>query len=159
MRVVPLLILLVLAAGTAAASPPDPVPGERVRVTAPAFGLDKAVGALMESASDSIAFRRDGDTTRVAFLRRQVTRLDVSRGFHRRTLKGAGLGLLIGAGAGGLLGLTSSDPGFIGRSGAAVIGAGLLGGVGLVVGTVSGAVIHHETWSRVPPERMAAADH
>jgi hypothetical protein len=77
--------------------------------------------------------------------------LDISRGRHRHTLAGLGLGALGGAvlGAGFGAAYESNDQFPIGRKYDWEAGALLGVGAGLVLGTVIGTLIKTERWARV----------
>jgi hypothetical protein len=131
--------------------------GARVR-----FANAKPVANPLEVVSfagDSLALRTaTGDTLRLG--KADASSLQISQGIHQRKLKGAMMGLLIGASVGVVLGaITYEEPkcgpeewlcGFMdpGRGGTAAI-VGTAGGVvGAVVGLIAGA-IPTERWRPV----------
>ena len=84
-----------------------------------------------------------------------VTKLEKSGGRKRNALNGALTGLLVGGAAGVLTGFAAGDdePGtFIAFTAGekATLGGVLLGGTGLVVGAVAGALMRTEKWDSVP---------
>jgi hypothetical protein len=140
---------------------PGLAPGARIRVSA--VGLTTPTTPTTRSGTvawvrgDTIAFRPDGvrqDTVPLmAVPMGHIERLDVSRGLHRHTLAGLGLGALggalLGAGFGAVQESRSNDPYPIGGVRDWEIGAGLGVGAGLVLGTVIGTLIDTERWARV----------
>ncbi len=154
------------------AQQPSPLkPGQRVRVTTATPGATPDVGTLVRVARDTIVLERElrtwryttgwvVDTVRTAVPVATATGLDVSVGHGNRV----GLGFLIGAAGGALIGgpaavaaarAISGAP-YRGdeASGAFALGAlagGLLGG-GL--GALVGLSIHWERWDPVPLEQV-----
>ncbi len=87
-----------------------------------------------------------------------INRLEGSRGRKSNSAEGAGIGLLVGAATGAIIGLASGDdePGFITWTAEqkAGVGAVLLGGVGGVIGLIAGATITTDRWNEVPVDRL-----
>jgi hypothetical protein len=127
-----------------------PAAGDRLRVTAPAFSVAPTVGTLANLASDTL--RLNSGRQVVALPRGLVTELEVSRGHAYG--HSAGLGFLIGAGTGGVIGALAGAscsgewlcPGP--AAGAAAFGV-LFGAVGALIGLVAAP----ERWETVPLER------
>jgi hypothetical protein len=143
-------------------------PGARVRVTVGAPVAERHLGAFSQGArrrlvgtleavrADTLVLR--GKTVQLVPVD-SVRLLEVSRGRHRQTWSGAGVGFAFGAGAGGLLGALASsscessecvDPGeFIAGS---VVALGVAGGL---IGAVVGAATETDTWEEVPLDRLS----
>jgi len=131
-------------------------PGARVRMQAPQFGSHWQVGTIVTVGADTLVMvpgdRRDQYGASVTVRRDAVTRFQISQGRIRRTARGAGIGLLVGAAVGGALGTAASSGGGDNpcRDAAlkcGAIGAGILGVGGLVVGTLVGTLVTGDTWS------------
>jgi hypothetical protein len=89
-----------------------------------------------------------------------VTRLEVSRGRHRQTARGAGVGFLVGAAAGLIVGPISMECPEYGcdtsPAVAAALGGIVFGGLGALVGLGVGAATTSETWQEVPRAMLPA---
>ena len=137
-------------------------PGSRVRVTAPATG--RIVGTLLMASDDSVRIELAGGSS-VGLPRASLSALEVSGGVRRSGWRGAGIGLLVGAGVGGAIGLATYRSaecydnvveGFFcdivnrtSRSVTVVSDAAMVGTAGAIVGALIGRV-GRETWVRVP---------
>jgi hypothetical protein len=136
-------------------------PGSRVRVTAPATG--RVVGTLLSATADSVRLEvTDGSS--LALSTTSLSALELSAGVRRNAWRGAGIGLLVGAGVGGVVGLATyrraecyDNPieGFFcdlvnrtSRSVTVVSDAALFGTAGAIVGAIVGQV-GRERWVRV----------
>jgi len=131
----------------------DPAPpvGSRVRVTSVALGRAPVTGTLMSETIDSITFQPTGFTTTTALGTSQVTRLEVSRGTHRRVFKSALIGFVVGAAAAGAIGYATwqKTSGFdFGRGADAAADASIGGLAGGLVGGLVGAK-PVESWQSV----------
>lgn len=133
--------------------------GLRVRVTSTALQPSPLVATVIGQRADTLFVRGDRRPDSVAVPATGISLLEVSRGFHSRTIKG----LVIGAITGTALGAVSSyatfkkpDPcttfvgcngsGIESRSAATALG-GVAGGiVGALVGAAVGAVVRVEEW-------------
>ena len=156
LAVVPLLIPLQF---TSAQQVPPIETGSRIRVTAPALGVDKLVGTSVEADATRIRVQADDQASPMTISLTDVTRLEVSQGQKSRVGRGALIGLGVGAGVGAVLGFVlgseacidsgSTCPGF----GALVVGGGL-GILGAGVGAGIGALIKSERWEEVPLDRL-----
>jgi hypothetical protein len=140
----------------------DLASGARVRVTAPAAG--RIVGTLLSATGDSIRVELANGSS-VAFPVDGLSRLELSTGVQRRGWKGAGIGLLAGAGIGGVIGLatyrrTQCDEPLLetfvcsfvdqtSRQVTVIADAAMVGTVGAIVGALIGHV-GRESWVRVP---------
>ena len=123
----------------------------RVRITAPSLGLSEAVGTVQEATDDALVVQFEFPRRVGTVDRSDITNMEVSIQRERRVLKGLGVGLLVGAGGGVVLGLASGDDqaGFISFTAEekAMMGAVALGLVGGVVGLIAGAAVRHDIWS------------
>ena len=174
-------VLLAIAIGASSGVPPqramaqaahdasvDLLPGARVRVTSPATG--RFVGTLLEARHDSVRVGLAGGTS-VALPTRGLAGLEVSGGVRRNGWRGAGIGLLVGAGVGGAIGLATYRraecydnvvEGFFcdivnrtSRSVTVISDAAMAGTAGAIVGALIGHA-GRETWVRVPTRRAGA---
>ena len=137
-------------------------PGSRVRVTAPATG--RLVGTLVSATADSVQVELTAGSS-VTLPRTSLSALELSAGVRRQGWRGAGIGLLVGAGVGGVIGLATYRSvecydnvveGFFcdlvnrtSRSVTVVSDAAMVGTAGAIVGALIGQV-GHESWVRVP---------
>ena len=126
--------------------------GSRVRLTVDSVGLRRS-GKVVALTRDSLMIAPFDEKTTIGFRRDEVSRLEISSGQRRNTLKGLGLGLAIGAGTGALLGFASGDDKcgaqtcFLGDAGFKAAALGIfLGALGGVSGTVKGALTTSDRW-------------
>ena len=148
-------------------------PGERVRVThqpiCPAGTIclgpsprRRSVGTFLAWKADSLVIQSNGDTLSVPV--NLVTRLDVSRGRNTNTGEGAGIGFLLGAVVGAVIGLASyeeceSQGAFscLGPDGPEIyaLAGAIIGGLGgLVAGALIGSATETDRWQEVPLDRL-----
>lgn len=152
------ILVLALAAGATIGGAQTPVTaGARVRV-AVAPSRARRIATVVSATRDTLALRIDGTTRLVPV--DSITRLEVSRGTHRNTLKGLLIGTGVGAATGVTIGLASGKDkeGFIRFSGGekATMAGLALGAVGGVIGTVAGYATVHDDWVSVPTDRLRA---
>jgi hypothetical protein len=137
-------------------------PGARVRVTSSATG--RIVGTLVPTGPDSIGVAL-GAGSSIVLSNAGISRVELSAGVRRQGWRGAGVGLLAGAGMGGVIGLATyrrthcEDPvldvlvcSFVDRTSRSVtvIADAAIGGtVGAIAGALIGQVAR-EQWIRVP---------
>lgn len=145
--------LLALDTTPAAAQAASTVgPGSRARVTVPSLGLNAAIGTVREATDDSLLIQFANPRRSVRIERDAITVLEVSIDRHRQALKGLGMGMLAGAGAGAFIGLASGDdpPGtflaFTAGEKAMVLGI-FFGATGGVAGLIAGALTRSDVWS------------
>ena len=144
-------------------------PGKMVRITAPTLTTDRLVGKVVsvDSVGISLMFMRDtegfayyheGDEGRVPFEKSSLmvpwaTMQHVELGQRKwsgmRMALGASIGMVGGAISGGLLGLAADDPNSELYGYGAFVGGIVFGGLGLVLGTIIGA-LPHEQWQQLP---------
>lgn len=153
--------------------------GTRVRVTAPGvLTPSRQSGRVLTSRADTLSLQPDGGAAPFALPWAAVTDIDVSRGRHRSTLRGLVIGVLVGGVSGAVIGAATyqetkpsagcpgtedfciTGPLFdIGRGGSAA----LAGGLGALVGGVTGALIGHahqdDAWEKVPLRLQPALLH
>jgi hypothetical protein len=154
-RIASLVAALVLAAPPTLAAQQESLlaPGERIRVSAPALGIEQLVCTVSAFSPDSVVVEDRG--TLLALPLVSVTKLEVYRGQRSQAGKGAVTGLLVGGGAGALFGLIAvgaSEAGDWGAGyvlGGALICAGLGGGVGALIGAGVGQRRLVERWEPV----------
>ncbi len=141
-------------------------PGARVRLYASQTAdgrYGRFVGQIVSRVPDSLTLKPEDDLPVVVPVA-SITRLEVSRGRRSNWAEGAGIGLLVGAATGAIIGLASGDDPPCPRSGwfcsrwTAGTKAGALavvfGGVGGVIGLIIGASTTTERWVEVPLDRL-----
>ena len=126
--------------------------GVRVRVTTDAAHSTPS-GTVVGLTRDSLVIAPPNAEFTMGFRRADITRLEISVGRRRNTLKGMWTGALVGAGAGVAVGYLSGDDDCGGRLcmfGAAEENAGLLGialgAVGMVIGGIVGVNTTSDRW-------------
>lgn len=118
--------------------------GNRVRITAPSLGLFGMVGTILDSQERAVVFRFDASSRVDTLDRAAITEMDISIRRERRMGKSVGIGLLVGAGAGALIGLASGgnegEGEFITFTDGEVValGAVVLGVIGGAIGVLAG---------------------
>lgn len=144
--------------------------GNRVRVMESTSKRALVIGQLVRRTNDSVVVVPDSlssQGTEQVFVLGPQHRLQQSVGFRRRTLRGMGTGLLVGAVGGGL----SAAAGYKKekdcevycsngtRRGDAFLGAFVLAWPGLLIGGIVGASNTHEVWRPMAEHgvRMAIA--
>jgi hypothetical protein len=132
--------------------------GDRVRLTLEPGASHELVGSLVGQTRDSLWVELPGRAAPVAMARRRAARLEVSRGWDRATIRGAGIGAGLGAIAGAVLGGVSASklqscrtPDFIDVCSMEwyerVARGGLIGAaVGGAVGAAIGYTVKAERW-------------
>lgn len=149
-----LLVALVLPVMAEAQSSSLTV-GARVRVTSPRDELKNHVATLAEVRPDSIVLAGATGSRTVGL--DNVTAIEVSAGKRSRFLQDAGIGLGVGALAGGLMGYFAyeecDEEGFMAcfmvpdsRMESAAFGGAVLGAVGLIGGAIVGAFHTTDRW-------------
>jgi hypothetical protein len=131
----------------AAQDAPALAAGQRVRITAPTLGLKRQVVTLDAVGGDTLLL--GGDAVRAIPLT-SVERLEVFEGRHGHPWRGAGVGFLVGAVTGAVLGPYTVPGEGDTAEGKAVAGAVLLGAAGALTGVVIGALIKTDKWEEVP---------
>jgi len=146
--------LLVPLARLKAQDAPVLEPGARVRVsTAPQASKPAwIVGTVIAVTGDRLAIRPQHDSGGpIDIARNTVTRLELSRGRHSKALTGLGVGFLVGAGAGAIIGPTAFGAGRdLAPTDARLIGAGFGAVAGALIGLAVGAGSKSERWQTVP---------
>jgi hypothetical protein len=140
-------IILLLTATPVVVAAQSVKPGDRVQVTAP--DLTRYDGTLQALTRDTLTV----DTLRIAVA--SVTRLDVHRGTRSNRGIAVGIGVPLGALAGGIMGNAygaTNDPQFQGLHAAAGMMVGMVGG--LVTGLVVGSLIKSDRWEEVPLDQF-----
>ena len=109
-RLACILVALSAMPSVAGAQSPAPVPsvvlapGARVRVTTPATG--RVVGTVVSTEDDSLRVALAGGSALVV-PRSTLSGLELSAGRKGQGWRGAGIGLLVGAGIGGVIGFAT----------------------------------------------------
>ena len=145
------LAALVPLAPLRAQSVSTPEPGVRVRVFASSIDRGGLVGNLVSFAHDTLAINPENRADTVVVLLSELTRLEQSTGPRTRSLRFGGIGLLVGAVGGAILGRASGDdpPTIWGNTASekARMDAIGLGVVGWIVGAVIGSNCPTEGWT------------
>lgn len=129
--------------------------GSRVRITAPSLGLNEAVGTVKEATDEALVVQFEFPRRVGTVDRSEIGKMDVSIQPQRKVLKSVGVGLLVGAGTGAIIGLASGDDqgtflAFTAEE-KALMGGAVLGLTGVVVGLIVGLVRRQDVWSPVLP--------
>jgi hypothetical protein len=126
--------------------------GTRIRITAPAAGLEQRIGRLTAIGREALEFEPEGQLQSWTVPIASVTRLEVGRGRKSNSYWGA----VIGAGA-GLVWATfraiEECPGPLCEEQVA-LGSMLCTGGGAIIGSVIGLAIRTDRWEEVPLERL-----
>ena len=159
-RLTAALLLLLLArpdALVAQTKAPAPalVPGARVRIKT----RDEAkprIAIVVAHTADTLSVRLPEFSNTVAMPLDEITRLDVSLGRHRNVTRGIVVGTVAGGTVGALFGAMSYQPCTSqcllapeSRAQSAAIGGILVGGLGFIVGSLTG-LARQDDWKRVP---------
>ena len=152
-----LLACTVTVTTVVAAQGPQLASGDRVRVTATHLGLDRVDGVLESIDGDTVLIATD---TTLRMHRAAIDRIERHDGRKAYPVRAAGVGFLIGAGAGIVFGaaLAQCPPAGCDTS-PAVQGAvaGLAFGLaGAAIGGITGAVAKVDRWKTVPPDALRA---
>jgi hypothetical protein len=111
----------------------------------------KTTGVLSGLANDSLHIDTSGQDF-VSIHVPSVSKLEVSLGQNNRTLKGMAIGTGIGFGAGFVFAfaVASAADGEYSAAGFGLVYGALGAGVGLVIGTIIGALSSGDVWQEVP---------
>lgn len=148
----PLVVLL-------AASPADTIaqgslplqPGQRVRITAPELGLKRQKAVLDEHRGDRLLLTADS-TSSIPVA--SITGLEVHRGTRGHPWRGAGIGFLVGAIAGGAATYAWCANTYDCNPPIAWAAAGIFGAGGALLGAGIGALARTDKWEAVPVEHV-----
>ncbi len=157
LAVLPLLVPLQY---TSAQQGPPIETGSRIRVTAPALGVDKLVGHSVEADATQVRVQVEDQAAPLTISLADVTRFEVSQGRKSNALKGLGFGAVIGVSTGAVLGLLASsgesydNPCEGNTVACAAVGAAAVGVTGALVGLGIGALTKSERWEDVPLDRL-----
>jgi len=146
--------LMLLPLSVASAQTVQARSGDRVRVTAKPYGLENRIGRVESARNDSL-FLQVAPNETLGIPVAGINQLDVSTGRSRHVLRSAGIGALVGAATGAFIGLADGDDpkeSFLAFTAGekAAMGGIVLGGAGLVIGTLIGALNVSEHWTSVP---------
>jgi hypothetical protein len=119
------------------------IPGQRLRVKTPAPDANWVVGMLLAVRGDSLALQRIGTHDTIWIAGEGLARLQRSLGRKSNDARGALIGLAIGGGL-GMVALRGSC--WNCGSGEEVWGAGLIAGVGALLGGMIGSASSSERW-------------
>ncbi len=139
---------------------PPVAPGDRVRIAAPEIVNDRVVGTVVALKPDTLAVNVENRDSPLALPLASLTKLEVSQGQKSRTLKGAGIGFLVGGAAGlataalacAIAGDCDADDPYTGLVYAVF---GVLGaGVGTLTGAIIGSTIKVDRWDTVQLDQL-----
>src|SRR5690348_11590628 len=93
--------------------PPAVAPGSRIRITQLEAGKStRRSGTVVTSAADTVVLKLDGPGETATYSLAKISGLEVSRGRTGHVAAGVGIGFLVGAGTGALVGaLACKDEG------------------------------------------------
>lgn len=145
------LLMLLVAAPLAAQPAGSVIPGDRIRVHAPASGYDKLVGRVTQTTPDLISMRVDGAAGEFYVRREQILFLYKSASRHRNTRKGMVAGVVIGAGLGMWFGPKGGERAFDESYTPPVLRNAAIGGLaGGLIGAGAGFLKRSDRWVHVP---------
>ena len=124
-----------------------PLPGSRLRVTAPSESTKPIVGTLVEVTDREIVLSL-AESARKAIARTDVTRLERSEGRKGHAGKGALIGAGLGFATPWVMG--ALDDSEEGGTGEALLFGALMGAAGAAAGAIVGGLIKSERWSESP---------
>lgn len=141
-------------------------PNARIRVSLPDRELYAATAILLEHHGDSLTIYLVKNRQTIRVRTSELSMLQVGKGRRTNAAAGAGIGLLLGAAAGGLIAASSADdsctpaandPAGVSclgqgpHTGAALVGGTITGGLlGLLLGAVIGKGVTSDKWESVP---------
>ena len=157
MRLIRILCSAALVAPSLSAAQSPLIPtwpvtaGSRVRISSPVLGDKLQVGSVLSATSDTLVFLAAKQSTSTVLSTPNIVGMDVARGTHTSKMKGTLMGLVLGAGAGALIGAVTYRPtkcdaasgqwclDLFGQGGATAVGAILGGAVGTFTGLAIGS--------------------
>jgi len=150
-RLLPCVVLAGASAG--AQETVSPLPGTRLRVTAPTVAAKPIVGTLLESTEREVILAAS-PSGRTLVPRSTITHLERSQGRHAHAVKGLIIGAVVGAAV--VSAINAQDP----ETGdaqeyllVALVGAGM----GALPGAGVGALIKTERWAELPLANLRVA--
>jgi hypothetical protein len=144
-------LLLLLAATPLAAQGVPVVPGDRIRVHAPASGYDRLTGEVTETTPDLISMKVDGAAGEFYVRREQILLLYKSASRHRNTRKGIAGGAVVGAALGMWFGPKGGERAFDESYTPPVLRNAAIGGLaGALIGAGAGFLKRSDRWVHVP---------
>lgn len=153
---------VVLIIATSFLPPFAPLPGQeaigltrgvRVRITADGLGIRQQVGTLVQPCGDTLVISGSSASSTLGVACVALTAVDISSGVRSKWAEGLGLGLLVGAATGAIVGTGCCTFGDVAVNGGPLItGLGAAGGA--LVGMIIGSTVHREGWRRVPLDRI-----
>ena len=129
-------------------------PGQRVRITAPALGLNRHIATFRTLDVDMLVV--DNDNT-ARYPLSSLARLETSVGRRSHPWRGAWIGFLSGIGLGFLVWQVGDLGCYEGASTtncAVVLGGGLGGAIGVVSGVIVGSFVKTDRWATVPLDHL-----
>jgi hypothetical protein len=127
--------------------------GVRVRITAADLGIRQLVGTLVTSCGDTLVISGSSPSNTLRVPCASLTAVDISSGEKSRWAEGLGVGALVGAATGAILGAgCCRDGDVVVVAGPIFAGLGAAGGA--VLGLIIGSNIRTERWRPVPLEQV-----
>jgi hypothetical protein len=132
-------------------------PGQRVRVRSTVTSTPELTGVVEAVRPDTLLVRDDDRSVATAVPLPTVDRLQVSLGRHSHWVRGAGIGFVVGAVTGAVLGAAghNEEDVFFGPGATAFMGAILLSPIGAATGALVGLMVKTERWETVSLDRVA----
>ena len=152
-----LTVLLIPLSFTSLTAQDTLTAGDKVRVTT---AVERVIGYWMSLDDNRLTLRAEDPDSSLVLPLASFTKLEVSQGLKSRTLKGAGIGFLVGGAAGlataaiacAIAGDCDADSSYTGLVYAVF---GVLGaGVGALTGAIIGSTIKVDRWETVPFDRI-----
>jgi hypothetical protein len=145
------IIALGAAQGSANSQEPSPLqPGARVRVKL--MERNQWIrGELLALGPDSLLLATETENRLLVLGVPSIDRFQLSQGKRSHTGEGALLGLVVGVGAGLVVGLSFKEDGFFDVGAGQIAGlTAMFGGIGIGVGAATGALVRTDQWTDVP---------
>jgi hypothetical protein len=132
--------------------------GARARILGPTTDSKYTVITVASASPDSLRYSLDRGLDTKSLAWQQISKMDASMGSHRHVGRGLGLGFLVGAIGGAILGARSELNQEAGGGGLLAVPVGLVGGaLGGVAGAVLGFAWRSENWIPVTLPRTPVA--
>jgi hypothetical protein len=130
-------------------APPHLAVGQRVRVSAPGYGMLEEVADVTALPTDSITLTANRRSATVPLA--AVRQIDVSLGRRNGAARGLLKGTLIGVGIGGILGVLGSvDCSGLGCGVGLIVLPPMGAVIGAMIGTIGGAAHSYDLWAPIP---------
>lgn len=138
--------------------PSEPAPaiavGSRVRVQAPSISGERLEGIVVKLEENAFVLN---DRDRGRFVKipvESITTLELWKAQRSKAAKGLGFGLLIGAGAGAVIGILGAQGTDMPYGSAVLIFGGVFGLAGGGIGALVGSMTTEKRWVEIPREQI-----